>query len=94
MALMPIDPLVTLPRPPLRASAPRASRLLVPPVAAMQEVQRAAARCDELAAAGRHVAFRLGSSGLRIELQDAAGATLSRLQPSEALDIAVGAPVS
>jgi hypothetical protein len=91
---MPIDPLLTLPRPTSREPARRHEKLLFPPQEAMDEVLRAAARCEELAAADRHVSFSLGSGGLRIELQDGFGRALRRLEPSEALDIAAGAPLS
>jgi hypothetical protein len=60
----------------------------------MAEVWRAADRFDELAEAGYHVAFSPGSRGLRIELEDANGHTFRRLAPSEALDLAAGAPVA
>jgi hypothetical protein len=91
---MPIDPLLTVRRTPPDHAFGATARLLSPPQEAIDEVQRAAARWEELAAADRHVSFTVASGGLRIELQDATGRALRRLRPSEALDIAAGAPPS
>lgn len=64
-----------------------------PPTEVLEQVQAAARRVDDLAAAGRALSYDVDpqTGALRVELRDASGAVLGELSPSAALDVAAGA---
>jgi flagellar protein FlaG len=66
-----------------------------PPAEVLDAIGAAAARHDELAAQGRQLVFALDAEagGVTVELHDLDGNVLRTLAPSEALDVATGAPV-
>jgi hypothetical protein len=65
-----------------------------PPPEVLDAIGGAAARYDELAAQGRALAFATAEDGgVTVELRDQDGSVLRTLAPSEALDVATGAPV-
>jgi hypothetical protein len=62
-----------------------------PPEAVLEEVARADAARERLAAIGQHVHFAgEGNGRARIELRDADGALLRELTPGEAIELACG----
>lgn len=61
-----------------------------PPAEALEAVERAAQRCDELAGLGLEVAFRRTPRGFRAELRTVGGELVRELAPSEALAFAAG----
>jgi hypothetical protein len=67
----------------------------MPPTEAMLALRVAGEVARQLHEAGRELRFSLAPSAARVEvlLCDVDGITLSRLSPSRALEIAMGAPV-
>jgi hypothetical protein len=65
-----------------------------PPDEVKREIASAVDAYDRLAAGGQQIRFSLdpNSGGVSIELQDLCGNVLARLKPSQALNLALGAP--
>lgn len=64
-----------------------------PPPEVLDAIGAAARRYDELRAQGRELRFELGEQGLTVGVHDRDGTLLRTLKPSEALDVATGAPL-
>lgn len=64
-----------------------------PPDEVLDAIGAAAQRYDELRAQSRELRFEAGEDGLTIAVHDRDGEPLRTLKPSEALDVATGAPL-